>query len=482
MPKLQIPRKLIPLVQKKKRYKIIIGGRGSSKSTTVTDICLMDGQVSGLKTGCFREFQNSIEDSVYSLIEDRIDKLNLEGWVCQGNVIFNPSSDASFKFRGLARNIGSVKSMHGFDRFFIEEAQFLSEASIKLLTPTLREADSEIWMVANPMSKADPFSQRFIVPFEKELLKNGYYEDEMHLIIVCNYTDNPFFPDVLEQERLYDERTLSKAEYEHIWLGKFNDTVPGAIISIEMFDAAIDAHIKLGFEPSGIKVVSHDPSDTGPDPKGLVYRHGSVLLDVQENKTGDVNEGADWALNYAIDVKADAFIWDGDGMGVGLRKQVSDALTGKTIVPHMFRGSEGVDEPAALYMPVEPGKRDIDGKTNKDTFTNKRAQYYWYLRDKFYNTWLAIEQKQYINPDDIISISSEIALIEQLRTEVCRIPRKTSNASGKIQILSKEEMKKKPYEIPSPNLSDSLMMSQDVARINQNAAQAVNIEFDSLWS
>lgn len=478
MPKLQIPKKLAPIAQKKKRYKILIGGRNSAKSTTVGDLCLMDSQMHGMKIGCFREFQNSIEDSVYSLLEDEIERLELQGFSLQKTHIFN-STGGGFRFRGLARNVDSVKSFHGFDRFWIEEGQFLSADSIKLITKTLRETDSEIWITANPMSKADPFSKRFIVPFEKELNKNGYYEDDMHLIIVCNYLDNPWHNETMEQERLYDLEHLSTAEYEHIWLGKFNDTVEGAIIPVDWFNASIDAHIKLGFEPTGIETVTHDPSDLGPDSKGLVHRHGSVVLNVMEKETGDIDEGASWALDYAIDHKADAFIWDGDGMGVGLRKTVSDKLTGKKIEPIMFRGSEGVANPASLYKPAGEGKKEIKGKSNKDTFFNKRAQFYWYLRDRFYNTYLAVKHKKYINPDEMISLSSKIECMDQLRTEVCRIPRKP-NGTGKIQILSKEEMKKKPYELPSPNLADSLMMSEDIPQIE--SAETVELEFASLWN
>ena len=97
-----------------------------------------------------------------------------------------------------------------------------------------------------------------------------------------------------------------------------NDSVENSIIPVEWFEAAIDAHKKLGFKPKGQKIVSHDPSDLGDDAKGLCYRHGSVVLDIQELITGDVNDGCDWATDYAITKAADLFVWDGDGLGVSL--------------------------------------------------------------------------------------------------------------------------------------------------------------------
>jgi len=137
MPKMRIPRKLLPLIQKKKRFKVVIGGRGSGKSMTIADICLMDAMTKGIKTGCFREFQNSIDDSVLSLLTAEVGRMELPEFDCQATkILYN--GDEIFKFKGVARNVESVKSMHGFGRFWFEEAQTASAKSLKALTPTLR--------------------------------------------------------------------------------------------------------------------------------------------------------------------------------------------------------------------------------------------------------------------------------------------------------------------------------------------------------
>ena len=262
---------------------------------------------------------------------------------------------------------------------------------------------------------------------------------------------------MLEQERAHDEATLSRALYEHIWLGKFYDEVEGCIIPVKWFDACIDAHKKLGFKGEGALIAAYDPSDEGEDAKGYCLRHGSVVLDVQENEHGDVAQGTDWALDLAIQARADWFGWDCDGLGISLKRQVDTALQGKKIDYYMFRGSETPDDPDLDYVDVttfDSGKR----KTNRETFINKRAQYYWALRDRMYATYRAVNNGEYIDPDNMISLSSEIASIDQLRSEVCRIPIKRNN-NGKIQIMSKLEMSKKPYQLPSPNMADALMMS-----------------------
>lgn len=456
-PTITVMEKLEPFITKKKRYKVAYGGRGSGKSETFGGIQLCQAKDYGIKTACFREYQNSIEDSVYALLKGKIESSGLCGFEDTKNEICHVNG-ANFKFRGLARNIEAIKSLFGFKRFWVEEAQTISKDSLTKLKPTLRIEGSELWLSLNPLSSADPIAEDFLKPFEKELDKNGYYEDELHLIVRLNYDDNPWFPDVLEQERLRDKELLSDAEYEHIWEGAYKDTVEGSIIPSKWFDAAVDAHLKLGFKPEGDRVISHDPSDEGEDPKGLAYRHGSVFLDIKERDHGDLADGGDWAIDYAIDMNADLFTWDCDGMGVGINRQVNKSFQGKRCQLMQFKGSNTPDEPDAVYE--RPDKVNVDKiKTNKEAFYNKRAQYYWKLRDRFFNAYRAIVKKEYVNPDEMISISSEIENIAQIRSEICRIPKKP-NGNGKIQIMSKKEMWDK-HKIKSPNMADSMMMSME---------------------
>ena len=417
---------------------------------TFADLLLAQA-AQGKNITCGREFQNSIDDSVHSLMSSEIERLGLQGFDIQATKI-NHASGSWVKYKGLARNIQSIKSLEGTDIFWCEEAQSLSQQSIEVLTPTIREEGSEIWMTANPGSSKDPFSQRFLKPFERELKAQGYYEDDLHLIIFMNYMDNPWFPEELDKERLYDWEHKPRAKYNHIWLGDYDDTVDDAIIMPDWFDACIDAHEKLGFEPRGIEVVAHDPSDNGADAKGLAYRHGNVYLDVLERDFGDINDGADWALDYTIGKKPDLFIWDGDGMGAGIRRQVNDALKDKNIRLYEFHGGESPDNPDRVYEQIGEDRP----KTNKETFRNKRAQKYWELRDRVLRTYQAVVNGKYIDPEELISFSSKIEGIDLLRSEICRIPQK-HNSNGLIQIMSKQDMKR--LDIASPNMADAVMMA-----------------------
>ena len=449
---IRIPEKLLPLL-KPKRFKVAVGGRGGAKSETFA--ALHAGMVyqSGCRDVCCREFQKNIDESVHALIKRKIVEMDLDGFEVLDNKIRH-NNGGEILYKGLSRDPQGIKSVDDIELCWVEEAQSLSRDSLTQLTPSIRGSDSEIWFSANLRNSKDPFSQRFIKPFEKELRKHKHYEDDLHTIVWVNYDDNPWFPPELEKERLHDEMTLTQAEYEHKWLGEFNDTIENAIIMPAWFDACIDAHEKLGIKPAGIEVVSHDPSDTGFDNKGLAYRHGILIKDVQEEAHGDINEGGDWAADYAHAVKPDVFTWDCDGLGIGLKRQFSEAFQGKSTRLEQFRGSHTVDRPDERY---EHGDREAgDTKTNRETFRNKRAQYYWNLRDRCRNTFEAVVQGKYLDPTSLISFSSKIESLDLLRSEVCSVPLK-HNGVGLIQIATKQEMRS--LGIDSPNMTDAVMMS-----------------------
>jgi phage terminase large subunit len=221
-PVIKIPLKIEPFITKKKRFKVAIGGRSGGKSISFGNIFVSQARDSNIKTMCLREVQNSISDSVHALLKSSINSIGYDDFSVTDNAIRIGEEDA-FKFKGLLRNPESVKSSFGFSRSWIEEAQSISKRSLEELTPSIREKDSELWFSANPSVKDSAFSQRFINPFYDELMANGYYEDDLHLIVWINYHDNPWHPQELESERIWAKNHLSKETYDHIWLGYFNE-------------------------------------------------------------------------------------------------------------------------------------------------------------------------------------------------------------------------------------------------------------------
>lgn len=475
-PDILVPIKLEPMLLTKKKYKIAYGGRGGGKSITVMDLLSAEAKDFGSSVMCFREVQKSLKESVFKGLKGEIRRLGFEGFKpieSQGEI--RHSNGALFSFWGLNTNLANMKSLYGYKRFWTEEAETISQESLDVMGPTLRGLDdAEMWFTFNPKSSENPISKSFILPFQDALLRDGYYEDDYHLIIKVGYQDNPWFMkdktlrDELEKDRQKVRMGhMKQSKFDWIWNGEFNDDIDDAIIPADWFDACVDAHVKLGFKPKGQIVVSHDPSDTGPDPKGLCLRHGAVILDVMENEVGDANAGCDWATSYAIEKSADVFTWDCDGMGVALNRQVNEALSGKHMDMVMFKGSMAPEFPTQIYQGEK--SETAQAKRNEDVFKNRRAQYYWMLRDRMYNTYRAVTGGEYIDPDEMISFSSEIKHLAKLRAELCRIPR-VYNGVGTIQIMTKADMKAK-LKIPSPNLADAVMMSM-TKHVRMNNTQA----------
>lgn len=478
----QIPLKLEPVLTRPKKYIVIYGGRGGAKSISIMDILGAETKDDGSKTMCFREIQKSIQESVYTGLEGEIGRLGLPGFTMVNNEIRH-TNGGLFSFWGLKASLGNMKSLYGYKRFWTEEAEITSQKSLDVMGPTLRGVDgASLIFTFNPRSSADPIYQAFIKPYERQLNRDGIYEDDYHLIIKVGYEDNPWFQDDetlrMELEKDRDKvlkRFMTQAKFDHIWCGATNDSVENAIISTDWFDAAIDAHKKLGFEPEGARISTHDPSDEGDDAKGYALRQGSVVLRVAEKDDGDINDGCDWATDLAISDRADVYRWDCDGMGVGLKRDTARAFNGLRVDYEQFYGSrsgKGMDDAETIYEPVEDtGKQP---KKVKETFRNNRSYYYWRLRDRFYNTYRAVMRGEYIDPDTMISLDSEgIENMAQLRAEVCRIPLH-KNPNGFIQIMSKDDMKR-IYEIDSPNLGDCLMMLMGAPPVVKEAQIPVTI-------
>ncbi len=472
-----IPAKMEIALKAKTRFVVIVGGRGSGKSQNQGSIDLVLTKDLGYKVMQLREFQASMRDSVHSLLSLEITRLGLEGFEIQNDAIYHTISGGSISFQGLSRNPESVKSAAGFQLFKVEEAQFLSEKSLNVLTPTARniaksglptkfggevetiDLDAfksvQLVFIGNPQSSEDPFSKRFIVPYKQYLDADGVYIDSLHTIIKMNYDDNPWFEDSgLEEERQFAFKNFSRALYDHVWRGEFNDHIPDAIIMAEWFDACVDAHVKLGWKPKGALIVSHDPADSG-DAKGVCARHGSVITHLINIKDGDVNSACDTATELALSIGADKFVYDATGIGLSLRRQVNDSLNAKRIEIEEFFGSGSVDDPKGIIdFAMESNSKQI---ANEDFFINVRAQRYFRLVQRVYRTFRAVVHNEYTDPSEMISFSSECDALPQLRAELCRIPRKRGSGNG-YQIASKVEMKK--LGINSPNLADCVMMSE----------------------
>jgi phage terminase large subunit len=210
--KLQLPKYAKALFEKK-RFKVLYGGRGSSKSYTIARILLLEGFRRRIRVLCAREFQNSISESVHFLLVQEINALGLSGNYNITNSSISGINGTEFIFKGVRHNVQSIKSMTGLTHLWIEEAQTISQASWDVLTPTIREPESEIWLSFNPDGEDDPVYSMFITKEGEPIQRDDA------VTIKVNWMDNPFFPDVLRKEKEY-LYSVNPELADHIWGGK----------------------------------------------------------------------------------------------------------------------------------------------------------------------------------------------------------------------------------------------------------------------
>lgn len=220
------PRVFLPL-EKPARYKGVWGGRGSGKSHNRAEALIFDAlEHRGLRSVCIREVQKTLKESSKRLIEDKLSQFRLGeavGFKIYNEVIQTPG-DGVITFQGMQdHNAESIKSLEGFGRAWIEEAQTLSARSLALLRPTIRADGSEIWATWNPRRKTDPVD---------ELLR-GENPPTNSIVIRANWSDNPFFPAVLDQERR-DCLSSNSEQYDHIWEGGYATVNAGAYFAREI--------------------------------------------------------------------------------------------------------------------------------------------------------------------------------------------------------------------------------------------------------
>ena len=234
----QFPVKMASLFDKA-RYKIYYGGRGAGKSHSVAKALLILGARSPIRVLCAREYQTSIKDSVHKLLCDQIELMNMHSIyeITQNSIRGRNGSE--FAFVGLKNNVANVKSYEGIDICWVEEAQTVSRMSWNTLIPTIRKEGSEIWVTFNPELETDETYQRFVVrPPEGAVVQK------------INWSDNPWFPDVLalEKDAL---KSRDPSAYQTVWEGLCRLTVDGAIFAQEMQVAELDGRItKVTYDPT----------------------------------------------------------------------------------------------------------------------------------------------------------------------------------------------------------------------------------------
>ncbi|WP_447880364.1 TerL protein [Serratia fonticola] len=237
----------------------------------------------------------------------------------------------------------------------------------------------------------------------------------------------------------------------------YSASAEGVLIPSEWVQAAVDAHIKLGIQPTGQRLGAMDVADEGRDKNALSWRHGFLLEDVEEwsGVGSDIYGSVEKVFGLCDLHDLESFRFDEDGLGAGVRgdaraineKRKIEQVRQITATP--FRGSSSVFEPDEEAVKGDSGQK---GRLNKDFFANAKAQSWWRLRKLFQNTYRAVKEGMAYNPDEIISISGTMERKDKLIIELSQ-PTYSINGVGKIIV------DKQPDGTKSPNLADSVMIN-----------------------
>lgn len=199
--------KLYCLMHQKAPYKVLKGGRDSTKSWGVAEALIRMATTHQIRVLCAREYQTSIKDSSHKLLKDTIARLGLGSWYTVTKEGIYSRSGAEFIFKGLYQNEHGLRSVEGIDYCWVEEAQTVSETSWQSLLPTIRKENAEVWITFNPVSEDDATYVRFVT----NKLPGS-------IILHLTYHDNPYMStrsrSLMEADKARDFHL-----YEHIWLG-----------------------------------------------------------------------------------------------------------------------------------------------------------------------------------------------------------------------------------------------------------------------
>ncbi len=208
---IETARVFVPLLQPA-RYKGAHGGRGSAKSHFFADLllerCILEPP---FRAVCIRENQKSLTESVKRLLEDKIRDRSLEGYFTVWDKRIDTPGGGVIIFQGMqSHNAESIKSLEGYDVAWVEEAQVLSQRSLDMLRPTIRKAGSELWFSWNPRHETDPV----------DVLLRSQNKPPGAVVVESNWTDNPWFPDVLRDEKDFDQQRDAD-KFAHVWGGGY---------------------------------------------------------------------------------------------------------------------------------------------------------------------------------------------------------------------------------------------------------------------
>ena len=202
------------------RTRVFKGGRGSGKTrglalrSALRVYQLAEMGVEGVFLAS-REHLNSLDESSLEEIKAAI---RSEPWLADyfdigEKYVRTKNRRISYAFAGLRHNLDSIKSKARIIGNWTDEGEGVSDVAWTKLIPTIREEGdgwiAENWISLNPESPDSATHKRFIENPADDCI-----------VTEVNWADNPWFPEILNRQRLEDKKNRPDT-YEHVWEGGF---------------------------------------------------------------------------------------------------------------------------------------------------------------------------------------------------------------------------------------------------------------------
>lgn len=415
---LNIPTKLQPLITDINNYKyfLVEGGRGGGKSQTIARLLSYCAEDKKLRIVCGRETQNSLEESVYTIFKDLIDKYDLNFDVKASKITHNDTgSEITFKgFREQGRV--SIKGLEAVDILWIDEAQSITQPTLNTILPTIRKNKAKVFFAMNRHLINDPVYKEFIAR-----------DDCLHIKV--NFYDNPYCSDsLLYEAKVCQEK--SEDDYDHIWEGNPAEEADNFLFPEAKTDLCKSVDwVGCGHQDA---VMGVDVARYGGDKcvATILQRRGPIKWEVKHMESWgktDLMTTTGRIIDLKSRFKPIATSIDVDGLGGG----VVDRLNELKIYVNAFSGG------------------NVDEVKRKKSYANLKTECYYDLEDMVSRGIFGCKFKETL---------SSLNTVEY-----------TYKSNGQRIIVSKENMKARGISSPDP--ADSLMMAVHAIRFMDKKIQ-----------
>ena len=299
------------------RYKVFYGGRGGGKSHSIGRYLLARGMSEATRILCARELQNSIDESVHRLLADIIAEYRMDDFYEVQRQKIIGKNGTEFIFKGLKHNPVGIKSTEGVDVVWVEEAEAVSDNSWEILIPTIRKEGSEIVISFNPKLPSDPTWIRMV--------ENA--NDDM-LVRKISWQDNPYFPAVLNEERLKLKKSDIEA-YEHVWEGNFDRRYHGGIYASLIEKARDQDRItSVPYDPAVPVVTAWDLGNANATAIWFAQMVGKEarVIDFYENSNQPLTHYANYVLEKDYNYEMHYLPHDAAHERLGMQGSIADQL------------------------------------------------------------------------------------------------------------------------------------------------------------